>query len=190
MPKHSSPRFARARAGDAIQQPLQLRAGEVGVGYEPGAVADHIAQTVRLQALHQRRGAAALPYDGVRERPSAVALPEQRGLALIGDADGLDVRSGDARARNGLLQRVHLTFIDGLRVVFHPAGLGIDLRKFDALRGDGPRRFVEYDGARAGGALIQSDDVLHAASSLGKLDEMKPAAARRSWASPNGRRFD
>ena len=42
-------------------------------------------------ALAQRRGAAVLPDDGVVDRLAGGAVPDTRGLALIGDADAGDV---------------------------------------------------------------------------------------------------
>jgi len=50
---------------------------------------------------------------------------------------------------------------DFLRIVLHPAGLRIDLAQF-ALRGADRGAFlVEHDGARAGGALIERENVTH-----------------------------
>ena len=82
-------------------------------------------------AMAQRRagrlGAAVLPDDGIADRLSGRAVPDQRGLALIGDADRGDV----ARVEPGLVQRLarggELAFPDLDRVVLDPARLRIDL---------------------------------------------------------------
>ena len=89
------------RAGDGVQHPLQLRAREVGVRHQAGAVPEHVAQAVLFQPLHQRRGAAALPHDGVAQRLAGGPVPQERSLALVGDADGRDVLNVHA----GLLHR-------------------------------------------------------------------------------------
>ena len=56
---------AGARIRYAVQHPLQLRAGKIGVRDQSRTVAQHVAQAVALQAFHQRRGTAALPNDGI-----------------------------------------------------------------------------------------------------------------------------
>ena len=47
------------------------------------------------QLVAEGRRAAVLPDDGVGERAPGRALPEHRGLALVGDADGRDVGGAD-----------------------------------------------------------------------------------------------
>src|SRR5207248_8384521 len=53
----------RGTRGDATlaQQPLDLRAGEIGVDYEPGAVAEELLVTGLAQLVAAGRGAAVLP---------------------------------------------------------------------------------------------------------------------------------
>jgi hypothetical protein len=48
-------------------------------------------QPLRAQLGAQRLGAAVLPDDGVVDRLAGAAVPQHRGLALVGDADGGDV---------------------------------------------------------------------------------------------------
>ena len=163
-------RRALARAGNGIQHPLQLRSGEIRIRNQAGLVAQHVAQAVVLQPLHQRRGAAALPHDRIAEGLAGRALPEQRGFALIGDADGRNIVYVDPRFFHRELQRVQLTVQNVLRTMLHPAGLGINLRKFNAVRRDQIRMLVEHDGARAGRSLIQRYDILHFSGSSFKIN--------------------
>ena len=157
---------ALAGAGNGIQHPLQLGAGEVSVGHQTGLVAQQVSQTVVLQALDQRRGAAALPDDGVAQWPARGALPQQRGFALVGDADGGDVGDVDVGLFHGQLQRVDLAVQNVLRAMLDPAGLGVDLRELDAMGSDEIGVLIEHDGAGAGGTLIQRNDILHNTASL------------------------
>ena len=48
-------------AGDVIEQPLELRAGEIRVGHKTGHLADMILKPLVAQALDDRRSTAALP---------------------------------------------------------------------------------------------------------------------------------
>ena len=66
------------------------------------------------------------------------------------------------RLRKGLLGRVQLRGPDFSRIVLHPAGLGKDLTEFFLGQRDDAPAVVEHDGARAGGALIERQNVLHA----------------------------
>ena len=57
-----------ARAGDVVEQPGELGAGEVGVEDEPGALANERLEAARLQRLARRRRAPVLPDDRVADR--------------------------------------------------------------------------------------------------------------------------
>ena len=57
------------------------------------------AGAVRLQPLAEVGGAAVLPDDRVVDRLAGLAVPDDRRLALVGDADRGDRRRAAARAR-------------------------------------------------------------------------------------------
>ena len=78
---------ARPHAGDMIQHPLDLGAAEVGIGAQTCHRTDVLPMPGALQLLAQPRRATALPDDGITDRTSACPLPQDRGLALVGDAD-------------------------------------------------------------------------------------------------------
>ena len=80
-----------ARAGDVVQQPLDLGAGEVGVQHEARLVRERRRVARLAQLIAHRGGAPILPHDGGGNRAAGGALPDHRGFALIGDADGGDV---------------------------------------------------------------------------------------------------
>ena len=100
VPKASSPRLGLlARAGHVVEQPLELGAGEVGVDDAGRCARGSCGSSPRSRSSAQMRlGAAVLPDDGVVDRRAGAAVPDQRGLALVGDAERRDV----LRTRAGL----------------------------------------------------------------------------------------
>ena len=100
--------FARLRsnpcAGHVAQNPLDLTAAEIGVRNQAGLFADDFARAFRLESFNLGGGAAALPDNGVANRLARRFIPDDRGFALIGDADAHDVLRVDCRLFNGLFQ--------------------------------------------------------------------------------------
>ncbi len=84
-------RRARLRVGSRIEQPRQLGAGEIRIEHEPRAPRHFRFVAGGFQFLAQVGGATVLPDDRAADRFAGAAIPEHRGLALIGDADGDDV---------------------------------------------------------------------------------------------------
>ena len=144
-------------AGDVIQDPADLGAGEIGVDEQSRGGDDALLQSLPLQLLAQLRRPTALPDDGVIHRLAGGLIPNNGGLPLVGDAD-----AGDAALRqppDGLRRRQTLRVPDGHGVVLHPARLRIDLGKgVLGLGGDLPRP-VKYDGTGAGSPLIQCQNI-------------------------------
>jgi hypothetical protein len=93
-----------------------------------GAVEDPRAVEL-LQHLAQGECAAVLPDDCVRNRTAGGLVPEDRGLALIRNADGLDLGGRDSGSIDNLLQGVDRDLEDLRRVVLDPAGLRVVLGK-------------------------------------------------------------
>ena len=80
-----------ARAVDVVEQPRDLRAGEVGGERQAGDVAQPVDALVAGQLAHEPAGAGVLPDDRVVDRLAGLAVPHHGRLALVGDADRLDV---------------------------------------------------------------------------------------------------
>ena len=163
VPKRASPRSAAARSAvDVLEHPLHLAGGEVRGGRQPGLVPDDVTAPVGIQRLGDRVGAGVLPDDGVVERAAGVAVPDDRRLALVRHADGVEVGAGDA----GLPQRAA---DDGLgavpdleRVVLDPAGAGEQLLVLELVLGHRSPVVVEDDEPRARRALVdRADEVTH-----------------------------
>src|SRR3972149_5107151 len=161
-PNISSPRAARARAPGArlrhaVQEPLPLRAGEVGVQQQAGALAEERLQAAGAELLARPGGAPVLPDDRVGDG-AARAVPDERRLALVGDADGGDVAGVGGRFRQRLAGGLDLGPPDRLRVVLHPAGARVYLLERLLGGGDGRAGAVEQDGAGGGRALVEGED--------------------------------
>ena len=142
-----------------IQQPAQLAAGKIGVWHEPCHGFDVLFKSFLAESGDNRRGSAALPDNRIVQRPAGFPIPEQRGFALVGDADCRDAVQRNAGNADDLAQRVNLRIENRRRVVLHPAGLRINLLKFVAFHGDDPRAFVEQNGAGAGRPLIERNHI-------------------------------
>ena len=149
-----------AAAGDVVEDPGDLGAGEIGIEEQAGLGRDLVLVPGALQLVAALGGAAVLPDDGVVDRLAGAAVPHDRGLALVGDADagqrlGVELRLGERAAADLDRGRPDL-----LGVVLDPARLGEDLRQFLLRRRHRPARGIEHDGAGAGGALVDGEDVL------------------------------
>ncbi|KAG1249744.1 hypothetical protein G6F65_019013 [Rhizopus arrhizus] len=86
-----------ARARHVVQQPGQLGTRKVRVQHQAGPRLQEVGVTVAAQLITHRRGAAVLPDDRAGKRTARGAFPDQRGFALVGDADGGHVGRGRSR---------------------------------------------------------------------------------------------
>ncbi len=109
--------------------------------------------------LHQFRlhisGTAALPHDRVIDGLAGLAVPEDDGLALVGDTDRRDIRVGSADLLHCLSCNGELCLPDLVGVMLDPAGLRIILRKLFLRHAADLALFVEEDAAVAGRAGVQ-----------------------------------
>src|SRR2546427_10182877 len=117
--------------------------------------------TLCLQLCAEICGPAVLPDDGVVNRLAALAVPDDGRLALIGDADARQVFQEDIPLLKRFARHSALRLEDFLRIVLHPARLRIDLAEFALRAADRGAFLVEHDGARAGRALIERENVTH-----------------------------
>src|SRR6266446_5013800 len=150
-------RGTTTRVGGLVEDPRDLRPGEIGVQHQARAGPHHRLVTLGPQPVADGGGAAALPDDGAMERRAGGAVPDDRRLALVGDADGGEVVSGDARRAQRLPRRA----LDGrpevLGIVLHPARPRIVLRDFRvAARAHGAFG-VDDECRRAGRPLVERE---------------------------------
>ena len=78
---------ARARAGHVVEQPLQFQGGEVAGQRQAGLCLEACLAAIGRVFGHQCIGARILPHQRAVQRTPGVPVPQQRGLALVGDAD-------------------------------------------------------------------------------------------------------
>ncbi len=98
---------------------------------------------------------------------SRLAVPQHGSFALVGDPDGRQIARLEVRLLHGFGDHLLRAEPDLVGIVFHPAGLGIDLFVFLLGRGGDPPRPVENDEARAGSSLVDGSDVVwHRSTSL------------------------
>ena len=176
--------FLRALAGEGnvVEQPFCLGRRKIGVRAQPRPRIDHLP--VRARKLFAESGrAAALPYDRVVDGLTRKFVPEEHRLALVGDAERGDLFRGNAARAHCRAESAELRGEQVARVVLHPAGAGIDLRKFLLRGGDRPAVFVKEQRAGTGRPLVERRNVLlhvlplivSAPSSEGVLFQLAPA---------------
>ncbi|CAM3592657.1 hypothetical protein BOSP111201_14570 [Bordetella sputigena] len=174
-----------ARPRHMVQQPGQLGAGEIRIQHQARAFLQEIGAAFAAHAVADIGRTPVLPDDGMRQRPAAGAVPDQRGFALVGDADGGDVGRGRAGVVQGLSRDLQLAAPDLVGVVLDPARVRVILAEFALAHAARAAFGVEYDGARTGRALVQGKNVfiLHrwSAPSVRSVDcpPPDPAGGRR-----------
>ena len=103
--------------------------------------------------------APVLPDDGAVDRPPRPAIPDQRRLALVGDADAGDVGCAQAALGDGLARRREHAVPDILGLMLDPARGREMLRKLALGAGHDAKRRIEQDRPRGGRALVDGEDM-------------------------------
>ncbi len=85
-----------AGAFDVVEEPGELGGREVGVDEEAGAGANRGFGALGRELAAVLRRAPVLPDDGVVDGAAGLAVPEQGSLALVCDADGVDISGREA----------------------------------------------------------------------------------------------
>ena len=121
----------RARRGHCPESRRSWLPEKYGSISRPVFSADHRLRAILRSRSHARRGAAVLPDNRVVDGLARLAVPHNRGFALVGDAERRHIarasRCGFAQHLNG---RTELRGKNVEGIVLYPAGLGINLRKF------------------------------------------------------------
>ena len=149
---------AVARALDLVQDPGEFRGGEIGVQQQAGLFRHH---GFTAGILHHRTDvgrAPVLPDDGVVDRLAGGAVPDDCGLALVGDADGQRHAATRPRLCHHGGRHIDRCLPDILRIVLDPAISWKMLRELGGLLRQYRAFLVKQDGARAGGALVDSNN--------------------------------
>ena len=145
---------------DVVEDPLDLRAGEVRGETQAADVLEAVSTLVASQFVTDLLGTGILPHNGVIDRVAGVLVPHHGGLALVGDSNGSQLVAVDV----GLGQResddIANSFPDLDRVVLNPSGTREDLLEFLLADGHDLARVVEDDGPGRGGALVDGEHEL------------------------------
>ena len=154
-----------------IENPFDLGAGEVRVRLEAGLLADSLVHTLMHQSVRDGSGTAALPPDSVINRLAGIAVPHNRGLALVGDADGGDAVGVDAALKLDLHHDGNLRSKDLHGILLHPAGLGVCCAYCArSLRHDAVV-LVHDDGTNRRGTRIERHDIATAVRQVHLVDQ-------------------
>ena len=109
-----------------VQNPLDFGCGKVGIRHKAGILFDILCHArLAEQLIHQRCSAAALPHNGVINGAAGRFFPQNRGFALVGNADGGNIMRIHAALGYHLVHHAILAgpYLHG--VVLHPALLGV-----------------------------------------------------------------
>ncbi len=141
---------------NVLQEPANLQGAEVGGKRQAGLGAKAVGTTLLGEFGDHAFHAGVLPDDGVADGESSIFVPENRGFALIGDADGGQILGLQDILLHGLADDVLGATPDFFGVMFHPTGRRIDLFVLLLCLRDDAAGAVKDDEASAGGALIES----------------------------------
>src|ERR1039457_68474 len=103
-------------------------------------------------------GAAALPDDGMVDGFAGLAVPDNRGFPLVGNADSGDLGGLNPRRLQGLLAGFFHRAPNLIGVMLNPAGLGEILGEFLVGAPHHLARVVKEVSPGAGGALVDGED--------------------------------
>ena len=129
--------------------------GGVGVGF----VEDDGDGKVGVDAPGDDEHCGEGADDGVGDGDAGNAVPQNRGLSLVGDADGRDCINSTWRLCHGLPGSRELRIPDCLGVMFDVPGSGIDLRVLLLRLGDDQSGVIDDQRTTGSRSLIQGEDI-------------------------------
>ena len=159
VPAASSPASARRRASGTLSRIQAILVAEkYGSMTRPVRSADPCLAV--LEPVAGRGRPPVLPDQGRRDRLAGRALPDDRRLALVGQADGRDPVGPHARLveRPGHLRTDRSD--QGIRVVLDPARVGVSRQHLRLALAHDLEPSVIDDGPRAGRPLIDHQEMV------------------------------
>jgi hypothetical protein len=147
------------RAADGVEDPADLRTREVRVEEQAGLRAELRLDASRLQRRARGRGATALPDDRAVDGLARLAVPEDRRLALVGDADRGDLPRGDAALGQRRVERAEHGRPDLVGLVLDPTRLRVVLRKLTVLASENGELSIQDDDGRSRRPLVDGDHI-------------------------------
>ncbi len=150
---------AGAQVTIVVQQPTQLRSGEVRRERQTATREQNLVVEFGRDGRQQTRGPVVLPHDRAVRGLAGVAVPHDGGLALVGDAERHDLARFDVGVGEGLRDDPAHDLPDLGRVVLDPARPRVVLAVFALRDRDQPAVVVVDDAAGGGRSLVERGDV-------------------------------
>jgi hypothetical protein len=138
-----------------IEQVLYLRARKIWIDDQPGAAAKQLLVAGGFETIADGCRDPALPHNRIANGTARVALPQHRGLPLIGDADSGEIRRDDAGAGDGIACGLQLCLPDRFGIVLDVTRTRKQLWKFLLRRRHDGAAPIEHDGAARCRPLIE-----------------------------------
>jgi hypothetical protein len=148
-----------ARAENVVQQPGDFGRGKIRVEDQSGCGGDGCFVARRAANGAGVGRAPVLPDDRIVDRLAGRAIPHDRGLALVGDADPGDIARGEASLGHRFAHGCQHRRPDFLGVVFDGSRGRIDLPQLLLRHGHRAESGVEHDRPRRCGSLVDGDEV-------------------------------
>ena len=153
-------RGACTGARHVVEDPAQLGRGKIRIDQQPGARRHLRFMAGGLQRGAVVGGAPVLPDDRRIDGLAAGGVPHQGGLALVGDADGADVRRPQPAVGQRLAAHGERAVPQVLGGMLDPAIAGEMLGEFLLRAGHRAAAGREDDRPAAGGALVDGEKVV------------------------------
>src|SRR6266852_1873910 len=142
-----------------FQEPGELGSRKIWIEHQPGDRPGPRFEPSALQRGAAICGSPVLPHDRTVDGFAAVSQPQPSCLPLVGDSDrgnGLRLDPGVAECS---LDAMEGRAPDFVQVVLHPARLGEILSELAVRRAENAQLGIDHQDVRAGGALIDGQDV-------------------------------
>ena len=139
-----------ACASSIIKQPAQFGCRKISVQHQPRFAAEELRHAKFFQFVAIACRAAALPHNRFMYRASGFFIPQNRGFALIGNANARNFVNGNINFTHCFIHQAGLGCPYFLRVMLNPAGLRKILGKLLLRRAANPSVFIKYNAAAAG----------------------------------------
>lgn len=144
---------------NSIQNPADLGSRKVGIQNQTGLLGKNFRPARRTKLVAETGRAAILPDYGVAYGSAGAAIPDERGLALIRDTHGRDLRSVYSGLGETTGRYIGLTVEQFIGIVLHPARLGIQLGELLLRHLNNVAATIKKNGSRAGRSLIQCENI-------------------------------
>ena len=153
-------------AVNVVEYPTDFEATEIGGEGKTSLVAEAVLTSLCSEICDVRFNACVLPHNGVINCMASLAIPDNGGFALIGDADRSKVFRLQSFLLHGFFDDFRCSPPDFVRVVLNPPRLRKNLFVLFLRNSRDAARAIEDNEASAGRALIDSANIVGAATHI------------------------